>query len=168
MTDAPLPRNDASGRTILVWPVLVALLLTAGFTLEEGFLRSALLRLVLVGMALGEALGAFLQIFRARLSAPLNGRTYSPDYHDVQQDFGFYNLAFAILFTLAALEPERNSGLIAVAILFYAIHGVTHLLRYLGLYYGGGGPLATRPRRLELRDALVLLTPALGLALFFP
>jgi hypothetical protein len=40
-------------------------------------------------------------------------------------------LAFALLFTLAAIDPMRNVAVVAVAIVLLTIHGVTHVCRYL-------------------------------------
>ena len=119
-------------------------------------------------MAAGEALGAFVGIFRARRMAAPTGRPYDPAYHGVRQDFGFYNLAMALLFVLCAVNPERNAVVLPAAIVLYAVHGGTHLLRYFGLYYGGETPIPTRPRRFELRDALPLLVALAGILLFYP
>ena len=120
-------------------------------------------------MALGEALlGGFSQIFRQRQSCEREGRPYDPAFHGVMQDFGFYNLAFAALFGLAALDPARSTIVIAVAIAFYTIHGLTHVFRYFGLYYGGGTRILTRPQQFELRDGLTLVAAATGMVLFFP
>jgi hypothetical protein len=86
----------------------------------------------------------------------------------VSQDFGFYNLAFALLLGLAALKPTTSTLVIVVAIALYAIHGVTHTFRYFGLYYGGGTRIPTRPQALEMRDGLQLVAAATGMVLFFP
>jgi hypothetical protein len=53
------------------------------------------------------------------------------------------------------------------AIVLYAVHGGTHLLRYFGLYYGGETPIPTRPRYFELRDVPLLVALA-GILLFYP
>ncbi len=128
--------------------------------------RVHVLRVVLALMATGEGAAAVSQIFRARRFSEGNGRPYDPAHHGVLQDFGFYNLALAALFALVALDPPRYPLVIGVALGLYAIHGATHLLRYLGLRYGGEP--ATRAREFELRDALPLVAAAIGLALFFP
>ena len=60
------------------------------------------------------------------------------------------------------------SAVLPAAIVLYAVHGGTHLLRYFGLYYGGETPIPTRPRRFELRDALPLLVALAGILLFYP
>ena len=119
-------------------------------------------------MAAGEAVGAFAGVFRARRMAEPTGRPYDPAYHGVRQDFGFYNLAMALLFVLCAANPERNVVVLPAAILLYAVHGGTHLLRYFGLYYGGETPIPTRPRHFELRDALPLLVALAGVLIFYP
>jgi hypothetical protein len=84
------------------------------------------------------------------------------------QDFGFYNLAFAGLLGLAALDPGSDRALLGVITASYLFHAFAHILRYFGLYFGGGHPLPTRPRTLELRDGLQLIVPVLGILLFFP
>jgi hypothetical protein len=86
----------------------------------------------------------------------------------VTQDFGLYNLGFALLFGLAALDPMRTTGVIAVAVALYAIHGATHVFRYFGLYYAGGTPIPTRPQVFEMRDVLQLIAAAIGMFLFSP
>ena len=123
---------------------------------------------VLILAAAGEAVGGCLGVFRPRWFAERNGRPYDPAYHGVSQDFGFYNVAVASLFALAALDPKRNTAVLEVGIALYAVHGITHVLRYFGLYYGGGTPIPTRPQQAELRDALTLLAGAIGMVLFFP
>lgn len=40
----------------------------------------------------------------------------------MSQDFGFYNLALALLFVLAACDPERSTTVLAVTIALYTIH----------------------------------------------
>ena len=84
------------------------------------------------------------------------------------QDFGLYNFAFALLYALAALDPLRNVVVIGVAILLLVVHGLTHVGRYFGLYYGGGTPIPARPARRELEQGLTLLAGAAGLIVFFP
>jgi hypothetical protein len=140
----------------------------AHLTLADASSRLQFLRAVLVLMAAGEGLAAVAQVFFARSFGEKNGRPYEPAYHGVVQDFGFYNFAMALLFGLAALDPTRSTGVIGVGIALYAMHGLTHVLRYLGLYYGGETPIPTRPRRLELRDAATLLGGLAGMVLFFP
>ena len=60
------------------------------------------------------------------------------------------------------------TSVIGVAVVLYTVHGVTHILRYFGLYYGGGTPIPTRPQVFELRDGLQLVAAATGMVLFFP
>jgi hypothetical protein len=140
----------------------------AGLALNEEPARRQVLRLVLLVMAGGEGAGAFMQVFRARRMSALTGRPYDAAYHGVVQDFGFYNSAVAVLLVLCAIDPAGNCVVLWGAMLLYALHGGTHLLRYLGLYYGGETAIATRPRHFELRDGLPLLVALAALVLFFP
>jgi H+/Cl- antiporter ClcA len=55
-----------------------------------------------------------------------------------------------------------------VAIVLYAAHGGTHLLRWLGVYYGGETRIPTRPPRAELRAALPLLVALAAMLLLYP
>ena len=150
------------------WGTLAALLATAAALLDEPRVRTAALRGILVLAALGEALGGFFQVFRARQMAAQTGRPYAAAYHGVVQDFGFYNFAMALLLGGTAIDPARHSLVIRAVILLYVVHGGTHLLRYRGRYYAGETPIPTRSREMELRDGMPLLVAALGLALFFP
>lgn len=146
---------------------LIALVVVAHFSLADPSLRFDALRAILLFAAAGEAVGGCFGVFRPRWLAERNGRPYDPAYHGVSQDFGFYNLAFALLLSLAAVEPTRSTIVIAVAMASYAVHGVTHVFRYFGLYYGGGAPIPTRPQLIELQQGLELLAAAIGMALFF-
>ena len=172
MTEAreslPATANSAAVKTVLIWGGVLSLVVTACFMANDEPTRRHGLQAVLMLMAAGEALGAFVGIFRARRMAAPTGRPYDPAYHGVRQDFGFYNLAMALLFVLCAVNPERNAVVLPAAIVLYAVHGGTHLLRYFGLYYGGETPIPTRPRHLELRDALPLLVALAGILLFYP
>jgi hypothetical protein len=158
----------ARGRAPLLWTAPLVAVAIAHVALADASSRLQFLRAVLVVMALSEGAAAVAQVFFARRFGERNGRSYAPAYHGVVQDFGFYNLAMALLFALAALDPPRHGAVIAAGIVLYAVHGLTHVLRYLGLYYGGETPIATRPRGLELRDALALLGGLAGMVLFFP
>ena len=151
------------------WGAVLALTVVANFVLANPSLRLGVLRGVLIFTAVGEGLlGGASQIFYPRRSAEREGRPYDPAYHGVMQDFGFYNLAFAALFGLAAFDPKGSTVVIAVAIALYALHGTTHVLRYFGLYYGGGTPIPTRPRQRDLEQGLTLLASATGMVLFLP
>ncbi len=161
-------KDSHAAGTPLLWGGAIALTVVAHLTLTAESLRLGVLRGILILLAAGEGLGGTFAIFRPRWFAERNGRPYDPAYHGVSQDFGFYNLAFALLFGFAASDPEKSTTLLAVAIALYTIHGVTHVLRYFGLYYGGGTPIPTRAQQLELRDALTLLAGATGMALFSP
>jgi hypothetical protein len=150
------------------WLALLTIVVVAGLLVHGASLRRQGLRLVLALMAAGEALGGFMGVFRARRMAEPTGRPYDRAYHGVRQDFGFYNLAMALLLGLGAVDPEGNAVAVPVAIALYAVHGGTHFLRYLGLYYGGEVPIPTRPRDFELRDALPLLLALAGMLAFHP
>jgi hypothetical protein len=152
----------------LLWGAAIALIVAAHFAVANATLRLTMLRGILLLAAAGEALGGTFGVFRPRWLAERNGRPYDPAYHGVSQDFGFYNLAFAALFTLAAFDPRRGAAVIAVAIASYTVHGATHVFRYFGLYYGGGAPLPTRPQQIELQQGLQLMAAAVGMLLFFP
>ena len=162
-TDAPSERQPIT----LAWAVLAVLLVVLSVTLG-GYVRLTLLKVVLVLTAAGEALAFVSNSFRPRRFAEQNGRPFHPAFHGVMQDFGFYNLAFAGLLALAALDPGSNRGLLGVITASYLVHALTHILRYFGLYFGGGHSISARPRALELRDGLQLIVPALGILLFFP
>jgi hypothetical protein len=162
-TDAPSERQPMT----LVWVLLAVLLVVLSATLG-GHVRLTLLKAVLVLTAVGEALAFVSNSFRPRRFAEQNGRPFQPAFHGVMQDFGFYNLAFAGLLALAALDPRSNRGLLGVITVSYLMHALAHVLRYFGLYFGGGHSILTRPRTLELRDGLQLIVPALGILLFFP
>ena len=172
MTEAqesmPATANSAAVKTVLIWGGVLSLVVTARFMANDEPTRRHGLQAVLMLMAAGEAVGAFAGVFRARRMAEPTGRPYDPAYHGVRQDFGFYNLAMALLFVLCAVNPERNAVVLPAAMVLYAVHGGTHLLRYFGLYYGGETPIPTRPRHLELRDALPLLVALAGILLFYP
>ena len=165
---ASLTANSAALRTTALWAGVLLVLVSARFLAKDEPTRRHGLQAVLMLMAAGEAVGAFAGVFRARRMAEPTGRPYDPAYHGVRQDFGFYNLAMALLFALCAANPERNIVVLPAAIVLYAVHGGTHLLRYFGLYYGGEVPVPTRPRHFELRDALPLLVALAGVLIFYP
>ncbi len=155
-------------RTAVVWGTMLTAVVTAGCVVADGEMRRRVLRAVLLLMAAGEAAGAYAGMFMARRMAASTGRPYDPAYHGVRQDFGFYNLATALLLVLCAVDPDRNAVVLTGAIVLYAVHGGTHLLRYLGIYYGGETPIPSRPRHLELRDAAPLLVALAGMLAFRP
>jgi hypothetical protein len=167
MSESRVPAR-VTVRLLSPWLAALSVIVAAGLLIHDASLRRQGLRLVLVLMAAGEASGAFVGIFQARRMAASTGRPYDPAYHGVRQDFGFYNLAMALLLGHCALEPEQNAVVLPVAIALYGLHGGTHLLRYLGLYYGGEVPVPTRPRHFELRDALPLLVALVGMLVFHP
>jgi hypothetical protein len=162
------PTTGAALKTTVLWGGLLLVLVSAGLLGKDESTRRHGLQAVLLLMAAGEAVGAFVGVFWARRMAEPTGRPYDPAYHGVRQDFGFYNLAMALLFALCAVNPERNVAVLAAAVVLYAVHGGTHLLRYFGLYYGGEVPVPTRPRHFELRDALPLLVALAGILIFYP
>jgi hypothetical protein len=162
------PATSATLKTTVLWGGVFLVLVSAGLMAKDDTMRRHGLQVVLLLMAAGEAVGAFIGIFRARRMAEPTGRPYDPAYHGVRQDFGFYNLAMALMFALCTANPERNVVILPAAIVLYAVHGGTHLLRYFGLYYGGEVPVPTRPRHFELRDALPLLVALAGILIFYP
>lgn len=151
----------------LFWVALLAVVLALYFATGSAA-HLVLLRALLILTALGEAFAFVSNSLRPRRFAEQCGRPYHPAFHGVMQDFGFYNLAFALLLVLAAFDPPRHALLIAVVIASYLVHAGTHVFRYFGIYFGGGHPIPTRPNGFELRDGLQLLVPALGMILFFP
>jgi len=155
-----------TAREAFVWAILITLLVIANITFSDDTLRLDALRVVLILAATGESAAWIVAVFRPRQYAERHGRPYDPAYHGVLQDFGFYNFGFALLLGLAALDPMSTARVIAIAITVYIIHAVTHVLRYFGLYYGGGCPVPTRPRAFEMRDGLQLLAAATGMFLF--
>ena len=167
--DESLSRNTPSGGIpgSFIWAALLAVVLALYFATGSA-VHLALLRALLILTAVGEALAFMSNSLRPRRFAEQCGRPYDPAYHGVMQDFGFYNLAFALLLVLAAFDPPRYALPIGVVIASYLVHAGTHVLRYFGLYFGGGQPIPTRPRAFELRDGLQLLVPAFGMVLFFP
>jgi hypothetical protein len=76
-------------------------------------------RVAFAAAALGEAMAAAVAIGRPRRAAALAGRPYSPAHHGLIQDFGFYNLGFAALFTWAALQPHAVEPFTIVALCVY-------------------------------------------------
>ena len=165
--NAPTGASSKRQPMTVVWALLAVLLLVLFLTVDEGA-RPILLKAVLVPTALGEALAFVSNSFRPRRFAEQNGRPYHPAFHGVMQDFGFYNLAFAGLLVLAAIDPGRSRVALGVVVASYLVHALTHIFRYFGIYYGGGHPIPTRPRAFELRDGLQLIAPAIGIVLFFP
>jgi hypothetical protein len=160
--------SGAAVKTTVIWAAVLLVLVSTALMANSEPTQRLGLRTVLVLMAAGEAVGAFVGIFRARQMAEPTGRPYDAAHHGVRQDFGFYNLTMALLLVLCAAHPEKNIVVLPAAIVLYAVHGGTHLLRYFGCYYGGETPVPTRPRHFELRDALPLLVALAGMLLFYP
>ena len=158
-----LPGGSASALALLLvgFPI-------ARFLITDAALRVSILRCLLSVIALAEALAFLSQELRPRRFAERNGRPYDAAYHGVMQDFGFYNLGFALLLGFAAMNPEGSRITIGVLIASYAAHAATHFLRYLGVYFGGGHPIPTRPPAFEARDGLQLAVAAAGMLAFFP
>ena len=152
----------------LIWALLLVVLLVVHILTTGGAARASVLRAILILAALGESLAFVSYELRPRQFSEQCGRPYDPAYHGVMQDFGFYNLGFALLLAVSALDPARAAIPIGVVIATYAVHAGAHILRYLGVYFGGGHAIPSRPRSFELRDGLQLLAPAVGLVLFFP
>jgi len=158
----------AAARMAMVWGGLLLVVVGAGSTMRDEPMRRVGLRVVVSLMAAGEGCAAFMQVFRARRLSAVTGRPYDAAYHGMVQDFGFYNLAMGLMLGLCAANPERGGVVLPAAIVLYAVHGGTHLLRYFGLYYGGEVSVPTRPRYFELRDALPLLVGLAGIVIFYP
>ncbi len=156
------------GGGVSIWGLLLVVLLSTHLLMTEDHLRVTVLRGILVLTALAEALAFLSYEFRPRQFSEQCGRPYDPAYHGVMQDFGFYNLAFAVLLGFAALDPRSSTITIAVIVASYVVHASTHFLRYLGVYFGGGHPIPARPQAYELRDGLQLSVPAVGMLLFLP
>ncbi len=159
---------SATAKSAAPWVALLLLVVAAGLAVNDESMRLKALRTVLVLMAAAEGMAGFMYVFRARRMAERAGRPYAPAYHGVMQDFGFYNLAMALLLALCALEPGRNIVVLRATIALYAVHGGTHVLRYFGYYFGGEARIPTRARRLELRDALQLVVALAGMLVFYP
>ena len=99
---------SATAKSAAPWVALLLLVVAAGLAVNDESMRLKALRTVLVLMAAAEGMAGFMYVFRARRMAERAGRPYAPAYHGVMQDFGFYNLAMALLLALCALEPGRN------------------------------------------------------------
>ena len=158
----------ATVRSAAPWAALLLLVVAARFDVNAGATRITMLRAVLVSTAAAEGMAGFAYVFRARAMAERAGRPYAAAYHGVMQDFGFYNLTMALLLLLCARDPARTLVVLRAAIALYAVHGATHVLRYLGRFYGGETRIPTRPRHLELRDALQLIVALAGMVMFYP
>ncbi len=161
-------RNLFPGGKAWLWALLVVVLLGIHLFATDNGVRLLILRSIVLLAALGEALAFVSNALRPRLFSERCGRPYDPAYHGVMQDFGFYNLATALLLGLAVLDPTGNRIIVGVIVASYVVHATTHVLRYLGIYFGGGHPIPTRPQEFELRDGLQLILPAMGMLLFFP
>jgi hypothetical protein len=160
--------GGAETKLAVTWGGLLLVVVAARFFMADEPTRRHGLQVVLALMATSEALGGVIGIFRARAMAEYTGRPYDAAYHGVRQDFGFYNVAIALLLALCAVDPKRNAAALLAVVVLYALHGGTHILRYLGLYYGGETPIPTRPVHLELRDGLQLLVALTAMLLFLP
>jgi hypothetical protein len=167
-----MPQSDDASkstvRVLLFCGGLLLLVVLGRFILADPSARQVALRAFLVLLAGAEGLAGFFYVFSAQQMAERAGRPYNAAYHGVMQDFGFYNLGTALLFVLCATDPLRNVVVLRAAIVFYALHAVTHILRYFGLYYGGETAIATRPRHLELRDGLQLAVGLAAMIFFYP
>lgn len=151
-----------------VWVLVAVAILGIHLGASGDALRLGLLRGLLIVTALFEASAFFSYELRQRETLEQSGRPHDPAYHGVLQDAGFNNLALALLLLLAAVDPPGSRQTIGVIVACYLAHAVAHVLRYFGIYFGGGHPIPTRPRAFELRDGLQLAAPILGLLLFFP
>ena len=153
-------------KTIAIGVAATILLSVLSYAVTGVSMRVHILRGILVLVGMGEGAAAVAYIFNARRFSERNGRPYSAVYHGMMQDFGFYNLAIALLCMLTAIDPVVNVAGIWVIMVLYTVHGVTHLLRYFGLFIGG--ETRSRPREFESNDALPLIVALAGITLFFP
>ena len=153
--------DSGSARAAVLWGVLLLIVIGTGIAVRDAAWRREVLRAVLGLFVLVELRLAVPQLFHER-------RTGAAAAVGPTQDAGFYNLAMALLFALCALDPERNAVVLSAAIPLYAIHAGTHILRYLGIYYGGEAPAPDRPRDLDLRAGLQLLVALAALLAFGP
>lgn len=158
--------RNTPAKTIAIGVTAILLLSGLSYAVTDVNMRVHVLRGILALVGLGEGAAAIAYIFNARHFSERNGRAYSAVYHGMMQDFGFYNLAIALLCMLTAIDPVANVAGIWVILVLYAVHGVTHLLRYFGFFYGGESP--NRPREFESSDALPLIVALAGVVLFFP
>lgn len=151
-----------------LWALLVAAIVAVHLLASGDRLRLGLLRGLLIVTALFEALAFLSYELRPQKTVERSGRPYHPGYHGILQDAGFNNLAIALLLALAAIDPIRSRVSIGVIVACYVVHATAHVLRYFGIYFGGGHPIPTRPQAFELRDGLQLAAPIVGLLLFSP
>ena len=154
-------RDSGAVRATVLWGGLLLIVIAAGFGLGDTAWRRDALRAVLGLLVLVELMLAVPQLFH-------HHRTTAEAAVGPTQDAGFYNLAMALLFALCAADPERNAVVLMAAVPLYAVHGGTHVLRYLGVYYGGEAPVPGRPRHLDLRAGLQLLVAFAALLAFSP
>lgn len=154
-------RKSAKAASI-VWTLVAVLLvaLAANIRTEADWLT--VLRILLLLLAVGEAGGAVAQGLLTRPFTVRDGCPDVPAYYGVRQDFALYNGAMSVLLLLTVADPTRYVALVNVAIVLYAIHGATHVLRYLGVLTGRADTT------LEIKQGLPLLVAALGLLLFHP
>src|SRR5262249_30980659 len=118
--------------SVAPWVALLLLVVGARFAVDTESVRLVILRGVLLLTAAAEAMAGGMYVFRARGMVERAGRPYAAAYHGVMQDFGFYNLAIALLLVLCATDPERGRVVLIAPIALYAVHGATHVLRYFG------------------------------------
>lgn len=155
-------------RTLVIGAAVIGLVVVGGLVVDDPGIREGALRSALLLAAAGEAVGGGMQVLAARRMSAYTGRPYAPAYHGTVQDFGFYNLAMALLLARAAMDAAARSAILPAVVALYGVHGGTHLLRFFGLYYGGDAAVPTRSRDLELRDALPLLAALAAFVAFRP
>ena len=154
-------RKSAKAASV-VWTLVGVLLVALAATGRTEPERLVALRILLLLLAAGEAGGAVAQGLLTRPFTVRNGCPDVPAYYGVQQDFALYNGAMSVLLLLMAADPTRYVAMFNVVIVLYAIHGIAHVLRYVGV-------LASRTdATLEIKQGLPLLIAALGLLLFHP
>ena len=154
-------RKSAKAASI-VWTLVVVLLVALAANIRTEPERLIALRILLLLLAAGEAGGAVAQGLLTRPFTVRDGCPDVPAYYGVRQDFALYNGAMSALLFLTAVDPIRYVAMVNVAVVLYTIHGVTHVLRYVGV-------LTSRTdTALEIKQGLPLIVAALGLLMFHP
>ncbi len=148
--------------TSVVWTLVAVLLVALAANIRTEPERLIVLRILLLLLAAGEAGGAVAQGLLTRPFTVRDGCPDVPAYYGVRQDFALYNGAISVLLLVVVADPTRYVALVNVAVALYAIHGVTHILRYMGML------TARAETALEIKQGLPLLVAALGLLLFHP
>ena len=154
-------RKSAKAASV-VWTLVAVLLVALAGSVRTEPERLVAVRFLLLLLAAGEAAGAVAQGLLTRPFTVRDGCPDVPAYYGVRQDFALYNGAMSVLLLVTAADPTRYVAMVNVAIVLYAIHGITHVFRYVGVLTG------RTDTALEIKQGLPLLVAALGLLLFHP